>query len=64
MWSPVGYSVVRTTTDKLEEVLNGFSEGWEVEQITHTGGRDWVVIAAHEFDSGTERQSYAESLGY
>jgi hypothetical protein len=57
-----GYYVLRCTTDKLEEMLNGFAEGWEVEQITHTGGRDWVVIARMEFDDAEQRDGYVRTM--
>jgi hypothetical protein len=44
------FDVVRTTTDKLEDLLNGYGPGWDIVQITHTGGRDWVVFAVFEHD--------------
>ena len=54
----IGYYVIRCTTDKLGDMLNGFSEGWNVTQITHMGGRDWVIIAEQEFDSADARDDY------
>lgn len=51
----VQYDVKRTTTDKLEEILNAYSEGWTVHRIQHVGGRDWVVVAVTEYASVEER---------
>lgn len=37
--------VEKTTTDKLEDVLNNLAErGYPVLEIQWTGGRDWVLI--------------------
>lgn len=58
-----GYYVARTTTDKLAEMLNGFSSGWNVIQITHTGGRDWVIIATQEFEDYTARSAWMADEG-
>lgn len=52
------FHVGRTTTDKLQEYLNGFDTGMNVVQITHTGGRDWVVIATWLVDSIDERDEF------
>lgn len=46
----LAWTVIRTTTDKLGPELNdirwGDSAGQnvQVQQITHVGGRDWVII--------------------
>jgi hypothetical protein len=53
-----GYYVLKTTTEKLSEMLNGFTEGWEVTQVTHVGGRDWVVIAKIEFENEYHRDMH------
>jgi hypothetical protein len=47
----IGWDVIKTTTDKLSEMLNGWSEPWRVHTIQFMGGRDWVLIATCEFDS-------------
>lgn len=62
MTAPAGliqYDVKRTTTDKLEEVLNAY-DGWDVMQITHVGGRDWLVIAKYEWESELDRDAELE----
>jgi hypothetical protein len=57
------YWVIRTTTDKLSETLNGYSRAWKIQQITHTGGRDWVVIAACEWESLLDKcEAHGEDL--
>lgn len=45
------FDVVKTTTDKLEDTLRGWSEPWKIYEVVFTGGRDWVVIATCEWDS-------------
>lgn len=60
----VMYDVKRTTTDKLEAVLNEYAEGWSIDQVVHVGGRDWVVIASSEFASEADRnESFGLPLG-
>ncbi len=49
------FDVLTCTTQQLEEMLNGYSDGWNVIQITHLAGRDWVVIATYEYGSAEER---------
>jgi len=58
------FSIVRCTTDKLGVYLNGFGAGWNVEQVTHTGGRDWVIIASFECDTEDEKDAIVVSEGY
>lgn len=41
--TPWVYHVERATTDKLQDALN--DQDWEVVQIQHVGGRDWVIIS-------------------
>jgi hypothetical protein len=57
------YEVVKTTTDKLEEALNGFAEPWGIREIVHIGGRDWVVVAVVQWDSLAEKcDGYGEDI--
>lgn len=49
------YDVIRTTADKLEFMLNGYSEPWRVREIKHVGGRDWVIVAMVTWDSLEEK---------
>lgn len=47
--SLIEWAVDKTTADKLEAELNGVSaNNREIEQITWTGGRDWIVISYRE----------------
>lgn len=47
------YDVIRCTTETLIRGLNDASrDGATVEQITHVGGRDWVVIAYRDKEDG------------
>lgn len=63
MDEPMGYYVLRTTTDKLASMLNGFSEDTHITQITHVGGRDWVVIAECSLEGYESRLEWAEAEG-
>lgn len=59
MTKPAGlvqYDVKKVTTDKLEEALNDY-DGWDIEQTTHVGGRDWVIIARFEWESELDRDA-------
>lgn len=51
------YHVAKTTTQQLQDLLNGYNEGWVVTLIQFTGGRDWVVVAKYQWNSIEERDN-------
>lgn len=59
----VDYDVTKTTTDKLQDLLNGYSDPWAVRQIEYLGGRDWLVIAVHTWDTLVDKcNAYGEDI--
>jgi len=52
------YSVVKTTTDKLEQALEPDDDGWELYQATHVGGRDWVLIFQEDYEFSDEDEPF------
>lgn len=59
MTNPTRFEVIKTTTEKLQDILNSIE--WscldtnpEIVSLEHTGGRDWVLVLR----SGQARQPY------
>jgi|SRR5882724_5856851 len=40
------YDILKTTTEKLAETLDAAEVEYDIHEIVHTGGRDWVVVVA------------------
>ena len=54
------FSVLKTTTDKLEKTLNDIScDGGTVHTLQWVGGRDWVIAVLNGF----ERDEYSAPEG-
>lgn len=50
------FDVLKCTTQQLQDMLNGYSDGWDIRMIEFVGGRDWVIIATYEHEDAESRE--------
>ena len=51
----IDWRVLKTTADKLEQVLIEETErGYDIHTIAYQGGRDWVVVACKDVYQGAQ----------
>lgn len=58
------FDVLKCTTQQLEDMLNGYSDGWDIRQIQYVGGRDWVVITTFTHEDAESKSAAWESTNH